>query len=174
VMYRPSLTDSLSLQMAVSGLAFSTATVPGFTLTAELCGPANRTRYCVRMWSYGWDVKTLLLAPFSYMIVVSLQLSWRYLQAISAMIILFQAAMCLIYVPESPRWLIDQGRFEEADAVMESLLGEKPSPSFTVKDAAPVPTESIRPFALLILPSVGSTMAREIARVAWDLGFAIL
>ncbi len=134
---------SYSLTCALCGFTYSAATVPGFTMAAELCGPANRTKYSVRMWSYGWDVKTLLLAPFSYFVVVWLQLSWRFLQASCGLIVLLQAILIIAYVPESPRWLIDQGRFEEADAAMEALLGKRPDPPYSQLQPTKSPPDSI-------------------------------
>ncbi|GIY14315.1 facilitated trehalose transporter Tret1 [Caerostris darwini] len=78
------------------------------------------------------DVRGLLGASFQLFIVLGVlivnglgaTLSWEWLAIPSAGLAIF-AICCMIFVPESPRWLIGKGGYQEAIAAVKFLQGDR-------------------------------------------------
>lgn len=89
---------------------------------AEFAGPAFRGRYIGAVASF-FSFGFLLAAVIGYLLVPSGAEAWRYILMLTALPII----MLLWWrrsLPESPRWLVSRGRFEEADAVVAKLERE--------------------------------------------------
>ncbi|XP_018026663.1 organic cation transporter protein [Hyalella azteca] len=86
----------------------------GFVLSMELCTPRQRSlvsSYFVVPWAVGY----MATSAIAYTVT-----SWRYLQvALTVPAIALYCNLCL--VPESPRWLIRKGRYEEALSILTKM-----------------------------------------------------
>ncbi|XP_035229847.1 organic cation transporter protein-like isoform X2 [Stegodyphus dumicola] len=82
-----------------------------FCLLMEVLGPVYRTRVTFA-FSFGWAFGLLLLPGMAYLIR-----DWVYQQLASAAV----SSILLSYwcfMPESPRWLMTQGKYERAEKIM--------------------------------------------------------
>ncbi|GIY13075.1 hypothetical protein CDAR_462801 [Caerostris darwini] len=82
-----------------------------FCLLMEVLGPIYRTRVTFA-FSFGWAFGLLLLPGMTYLIR-----DWVYQQLASALV----TSILLVYwcfMPESPRWLMTQGKYEKAEKIM--------------------------------------------------------
>lgn len=82
-----------------------------FCLLMEVLGPVYRTRVTFA-FSFGWAFGLLLLPGMTFLIR-----DWVYQQLASTLV----AAILLSYwclMPESPRWLMTQGKYETAEKIM--------------------------------------------------------
>lgn len=96
-------------------IAFSVSGVfeCGFVLVTEICGPTYRTYFGI-LTQFPFGIGAALLPLVAYFIR-----QWQSLQlAISVPCILL--ASYYWFVPESPRWLLAEGRFEEALKILKS------------------------------------------------------
>jgi len=107
----------------VSGLAvgLASATVPLYQ--AEITAPAIRGRLIsLQQWSITWGILIQYFIQFgcSYIDgVASFRIPWA-LQMIPAIIL----SLGMLLFPESPRWLIDQDRNEEALQILADVHGK--------------------------------------------------
>ncbi|KAH9508877.1 hypothetical protein Btru_050331 [Bulinus truncatus] len=85
-----------------------------FVLAVELVGPGWRAQMGVSV-NYAWCVGLFLLCGAAYGIR-----DWQTLQLVTgaASVVLFPI---LWFIPESPRWLLSQGRHKEARVIMERI-----------------------------------------------------
>ncbi len=97
------------------GFGIGGLTVP-FDILAEFLPTENRGRYLLLI-EYFWTLGSMLVPVFAY---VSLELvySWRLFVALCAIPCLLSLYASIKYVPESPRWLVQEGRNEEAIAIL--------------------------------------------------------
>ncbi|XP_042897960.2 organic cation transporter protein isoform X2 [Parasteatoda tepidariorum] len=84
-----------------------------FCLLMEVIGPIYRTRVTFA-FSFGWCFGLLLLPGMTYLIR-----EWQYQQLASAAVSSILLSYW-IFMPESPRWLMTQGKYEKAEKVMRS------------------------------------------------------
>nr|XP_022329707.1 organic cation transporter protein-like [Crassostrea virginica]XP_022329708.1 organic cation transporter protein-like [Crassostrea virginica]XP_022329709.1 organic cation transporter protein-like [Crassostrea virginica]XP_022329710.1 organic cation transporter protein-like [Crassostrea virginica] len=95
----------------IGGLVGSVMVV-NFVLPLEFVTPSWRTFCgCVGFWAVG----LMTLAIWGYLIS-----EWRYLiigTSVSGVFMLFS----WWFVPESPRWLLSKGRFDEAEAILKTI-----------------------------------------------------
>ncbi|KAK0064416.1 organic cation transporter protein [Biomphalaria pfeifferi] len=84
------------------------------TTGIELVGPAKRTFTGVVVEIY-WCVGILLLLPIAYLLP-----NWRHIQL--AMCILTVPLFSIWWlIPESPRWLLDKGRYTEVEDILQKI-----------------------------------------------------
>ncbi|GFU00472.1 solute carrier family 22 member 5, partial [Nephila pilipes] len=77
----------------------------------EVLGPIYRTRVTFA-FSFGWAFGLLLLPGMTYLIR-----DWVYQQLASAVVsTILLSYWC--FMPESPRWLMTQGKYEKAEKIM--------------------------------------------------------
>jgi MFS family permease len=88
-----------------------------FSLTMEFVPTAVRGRWGIGFLFF-WSVGALFEAALAWAVIIPLGWRWQVgLTAVPAGIVLLLSPM----VPESPRWLIAQGRFEEAQGVLSRM-----------------------------------------------------
>jgi MFS transporter, putative metabolite:H+ symporter len=98
------------------GLLLAGAVVTTFPFFEELLPNKVRGKASVYLAS-GWPIGILLAVATTWLLS---DLGWRWVLAGSSLAAL--AAMVMVRaVPESPHWLADRGRFDEAKAVLASL-----------------------------------------------------
>jgi MFS transporter, putative metabolite:H+ symporter len=111
-----------------------------------------------------WGVGTLAAAGLAWILVPTL--GWRYLLATSAVAAVF-VLWVRMRVPESPRWLMTQGREEEARAILNQIAAENGSPRVETPLAPPPPAPAVGPSDLL------RSRLRKITLVNWTAWFLI-
>jgi MFS family permease len=66
-------------------------------------------------------VGILLATVVGYVLVKELDHGWRYVQFAFPVLVCVTQVLFAAYVPESPRWLVRQGRVDAAAATLQSL-----------------------------------------------------
>lgn len=93
------------------GAACASIFLVGFVIAMEMVGPSKRL-WAGTFWQTWFAVGLLILAGVAYLLR-----DWRKLQLTMAL----PTAIYLCYywvIPESPRWLLSQGRTKEAEAIL--------------------------------------------------------
>ncbi len=103
--------QSLVYMRFAVGFGIGGLTIP-FDILAEFVPNRERGRYLLLM-EYFWTVGSVLVPILAYVTLEKLD-SWRVFVAACAMPCVFSLIAGMVYVPESPRWLILQGRNGEA------------------------------------------------------------
>ncbi|MBU3062666.1 sugar porter family MFS transporter [Nocardia sp. NEAU-G5] len=112
-----------SWQMFALGLIMGLAVGADYAIGSPLITEFSPTSLRARLTSFlqiAWNVGYVVAFLIGYLITRAYPHEWR-LVLVSAFI---PAALCLIArhgLPESPRWLLSQGRREEAEAVLAQL-----------------------------------------------------
>lgn len=110
----------LVLLRAITGFGVGGTLPVDYSIFSEYLPKRNRGRYLVLLESF-WAVGTIVAAGLAWLLVPTL--GWRALLAVSAvpgLIIYFIRR----YIPESPRYLLIEGREEEARAVLQQVARE--------------------------------------------------
>ena len=104
----------------IVGFGIGGITVP-FDILAEFIPGDKRGKYLLLI-EYFWTAGSLLVPVVGYLTLEILG-SWRLFVAACALPCVFSLVAGYVYVPESPRWLILQGRNEEAlDILREAAV----------------------------------------------------
>ena len=132
---------SLSFWRFVTGAGVGAALNLASTYIGELSPAAHRGRISVSAFMVG--IIGQAITPFvALALVPNFTIGWRLLFAIGAVIGLIGVVFGL-RLPESPRWLVEQGRLEEAEAVIETMesrfSAEQLSKNPPVPDVAETP-----------------------------------
>ncbi len=110
---------SLSIWRFVTGMGVGAALNLATTYVGELSPASQRGRISVRMFMIG--IMGQAVTPFvALALVPNFHIGWRLLFAIGALIGLAGVVFAL-RLPESPRWLIQNGRLKEAEDLVESM-----------------------------------------------------
>ncbi len=105
---------------AITGFGVGGTLPVNYAIFAEYLPKRNRGRYMVLLEGF-WAVGTIVAAGLAWLVVPTV--GWRLLLALSAVpgaIVYFIRR----YVPESPRYLLIEGREEEARAVLQQVARE--------------------------------------------------
>lgn len=135
----------LAFLRLLTGFGLGGALPLDFSLFAEYLPRKNRGRWLVLLESF-WGVGTLVAAGLAWILVPTL--GWRYLLATSAVAALF-VLWVRMRVPESPRWLMTQGREPEARAVLNQVARDNGSAPIEEPLAPPPPAPRVGPRDLL-------------------------
>jgi MFS family permease len=110
---------SLSLWRFLTGMGVGAALNLASTYVGELAPSSQRGRISVRMFMIG--IMGQAITPFvALALVPNFHIGWRLLFAIGALIGL-AGVLFARRLPESPRWLVEHGRFKEAEDLVESM-----------------------------------------------------
>ncbi|MDQ3811315.1 MAG: MFS transporter [Chloroflexota bacterium] len=108
--------EALAAVRFVAGLGLGGELPVASTLVSEFA-PAARRGFLVVLLESFWAYGTVLAALIGSVIIGQLQLSWRIAFAIGALPALYVFVLRRA-LPESPRLLISQGRYDEAEAIV--------------------------------------------------------
>jgi MFS transporter, putative metabolite:H+ symporter len=125
---------SLSIWRFITGMGVGAALNLATTYVGELSPASQRGRISVRMFMIG--IMGQAVTPFvALALVPNFHIGWRLLFAIGALIGLAGVVFAL-RLPESPRWLIQNGRLKEAEDLVGSME-QRFDPEELVASAAP-------------------------------------
>lgn len=119
---------SLGLLRFLAGLGLGGELPVAATLVAEL-SPAARRGFMVVLLESFWAYGSVLAALVSYLLIPTY--GWRAALLVGALPAFYVFVLRRL-VPESPRYLVSQGRYAEAEAVVraiEASAGVKPRPA---------------------------------------------
>lgn len=100
----------------LQGVAMGMLGPLGSIIVAEMTHPRNRGAFLT-----GVSLSLTIGVLFAHS--MGTYLSWQQVALISSFIT-FSSLLCIIYVPESPPWLISKGRYEEATVIFQWLRGQ--------------------------------------------------
>nr|WP_255426341.1 MFS transporter [Pseudonocardia sp. C8] len=114
----------LFLVRLLMGVAVGAEYSIGWPLMAEFA-PARLRGRCLALSEVAWYVGFVAAFVVGYLLITFYQADWRVVLATSTIpaVILFVGRLGL---PESPRWLINKGRTEEARHIAETWIEEGP------------------------------------------------
>jgi len=99
---------------ALAGFGIGGASVP-FDLLAEFLPASRRGPFLVYI-EYFWTAGSLFVAGLAWGTLSSQ--GWRFLAYMVCIPVTVACAFALVYLPESPRWLLIKGRAEEAEQII--------------------------------------------------------
>lgn len=102
---------ALMIVILLVGFGIGGLTVP-FDILAEFLPTESRGKYLLLI-KYFWTVGSCLIPPLAY-ISFELAESWRLFAILCALPSIFSTVVSIMYVPESPRWLVSMGHKEKA------------------------------------------------------------
>jgi MFS family permease len=116
---------------AVVGFGVGGLIVP-YDLLAEL-SPCSHRGQSLLFTEYFWSFGSLSVAGVAWAVLSTY--GWRALTLATAVPVSISSLICLLYLPESPRWLLAEGKIPEAEQVL--------------RDAARVNGVELPPFTLI-------------------------
>ncbi|XP_031772828.1 facilitated trehalose transporter Tret1-2 homolog isoform X2 [Apis florea] len=123
----------------ISGIATGMASVPATVYSAEIASPKWRSTM-VTWTSITIAIGVLIVYIFGY----TLKDNWRTVALLCALFPLVSAALTLAIVPETPIWLRDRGRLDEALHVLKKFRGvpnDAPPPQHLYQELNPRPAQ---------------------------------
>ncbi|WP_163712745.1 sugar porter family MFS transporter [Mangrovibacterium lignilyticum] len=108
----------------LSGLAVGATSVVCPMYISEISPAHNRGRL-VSMNQFAITIGIVLAYIFDYLLIGLGDNSWRYMLVVPALFGVLYLILILISFPESPRWLVAQGRKNDAASVMRKIGGEQ-------------------------------------------------
>ena len=109
----PDITTLIMLR-AIVGFGVGGLTVP-FDLLAEFLPKEYRGKVLLNI-EYFWTLGSLFVAGMAWGILG--QAGWRLLTYITAIPVIVASVISIGFLPESPRWLVEQGRIHEAEEIL--------------------------------------------------------
>jgi MFS family permease len=104
----------LLISRTICGFGIGGASIP-FDLLAEfMAGPA-RGVFLINI-AYFWSAGSMFVVGVAWLTMATM--GWRFLALTTAVPVLLTSMLAYVYLPESPHWLVQQGRREEAMQVI--------------------------------------------------------
>lgn len=100
---------------AIVGFGVGGLTVP-FDLLAEFLPASHRGKY-LNYIEYFWTLGSLFVSAIAWACLSNQ--GWRTLTYITAVPVTISSILSIIYLPESPRWLMIKGRVSEAEKIVK-------------------------------------------------------
>ncbi|HQB27505.1 MAG TPA: sugar porter family MFS transporter [Paludibacter sp.] len=114
---------SLAAFRVLSGIAVGATSVVGPLYISEI-SPAQKRGTLVSMNQFAITIGILLAYVIDYWVMDWGENSWRYMMVVPAFFGTVYLVLLLTSFPKSPRWLLSQGRKEEAIKVLEKVGGK--------------------------------------------------
>ncbi|KOC67291.1 Facilitated trehalose transporter Tret1-2 like protein [Habropoda laboriosa] len=118
VIYLAGTYEQILVGRIISGIATGTASVPATVYSAEVASPKWRSTM-VTWTSVAIAIGVLIVYVFGY----TFKDNWRTVALMCALFPLISIVLTLAVVPESPIWLRDRGRLEEALQILKKFHG---------------------------------------------------
>ncbi|EFN68554.1 Sugar transporter ERD6-like 8 [Camponotus floridanus] len=121
----------------ISGVSVGMASVPTTVYVAEITGPKWRSTM-ITWTSFFMGLGILLIYIFGYIF----KDDWRLMTLMCSLLPVVAIILALLVIPESPLWLRDQNRSEEALEIMRKFRGipkGKPTPTELLLELEPRP-----------------------------------
>ncbi|XP_076293428.1 trehalose transporter 1-like protein [Lasioglossum baleicum] len=118
VIYFAGTYEQILVGRIISGIATGSASVPATVYCAEVASPAWRPTM-VTWASISIAIGVLIVYVFGYIF----KDNWRLVALMCALFPLVSAAVTLVVVPETPIWLRDRGRLDEALETLKRFRG---------------------------------------------------
>lgn len=99
---------------AIVGFGIGGASIP-FDLLAEFLPSSHRGLFLIFI-EYFWTIGSLFVSGLAWASLSSY--GWRFLTIMTAIPVTLTSIFSIIYLPESPRWLLIKGRREEAERIV--------------------------------------------------------
>lgn len=129
---------SFSIFRFITGMGTGAELSIAATIISELSPNSTRGRFL--QYNYFWGAIGLGVAQFIIVPMLSTTLSWRLVFGFGAVVGIFILVIRTKMLPESPRWLVIEGRDKEAESLVESM--EKLAEKKTGKQLPAVPQTS--------------------------------
>jgi MFS family permease len=132
---------SLIIFRAIVGFGVGGISVP-FDLLAEYIPASHRGQYLMYI-EYFWTLGSMFVAACAWIFLE--KYDWRVLTLVTAVPVTVGLSWSICYLPESPRWLLQQGRVGEAEqcvARMAAVNGLR-LPPFRLTAPAPAPGQAM-------------------------------
>lgn len=126
----------LLLARFIVGIGVGCGFVP-FDLLAELLPPSHRGKYLMNI-NYFWTMGSIIVNGLAWLLLQ--KYGWRLFTIMATLPVILSVALSILYLPESPRWLLLQNRHKDAED--------------TIYYAANVNNTELTPFHLLPLTSL--------------------
>jgi len=137
----PNLVTLLALRFLV-GFGVGGLSVP-FDLLAEFLPSSLRGRFLLYIELF-WTAGSLLVAGIAWAALS--QYGWRFLTLMTAIPVTLACIVSIVYLPESARWHLENGRVEEAEKIImtaSEVNGEKLAPFTLAVRSTPISTPPI-------------------------------
>ena len=144
--FSPNYFTLIILRM-MAGFGIGGLTVP-FDLLAEFVPSKKRGEYLMKM-EYFWTLGSLFVSSMAWALLS--KYGWRTLTMINSTPTIIVSIIGACFIPESPRWLLEVGRKEEAVAAVRSAMetnGLLNYPNFELIDEEHLNTSSSRPLTI--------------------------
>ncbi|MEX2691759.1 MFS transporter [Rhizobium mongolense] len=143
--FAPDFTSLLVLRF-LTGMAVGGTLPVDYAMMAEFLPAKNRGRWLVVLEGF-WAVGTLIVALAAWAAsVAGVADAWRYIFAVTALPAIFGIGL-RFFVPESPLYLLQTGRAEDAKAIVNRMLKRNGRPELAAADqivpAPHAPSEGI-------------------------------
>ncbi|MBU8877520.1 MFS transporter [Bacillus sp. FJAT-29790] len=110
---------SLAIFRFITGVGTGAEIAIASTIVTEFSPSKTRGKYLQLM--YFWGAAGLTITPFISLALIDLDNGWRIIFGLGALVAVILIFMRSRYLPESPRWLILNGKSEEAEQLVSEM-----------------------------------------------------
>jgi len=104
--------------LMMNGFGIGGLTVP-FDLLAELVPSNGRGKWLVTM-NYFWTLGSMYVIISAWLILS--KHDWKFLTFLTAVPVIIASIVCFLWLPESPRWLLETGQVAEAERAIKDAI----------------------------------------------------